>query len=95
MHCKNTAYRIRTECVRLKNFVVDADIRDNNIRHCGVYDFALNEGGKNGEGIYIGTSNSQVRDADVHLLGCGRCNRNPCCDRGFSVRANNPDGRGS
>lgn len=47
--------------MRLKNFVVDAEIRDNNIRHCGMYDFAFGEGGFNGEGIYIGTSSSQVR----------------------------------
>lgn len=50
----------RTECVRLKNFVVEAKIQDNNIRHCGMYDFAFGEGGFNGEGIYIGTSSSQV-----------------------------------
>lgn len=50
----------RTECVRLKNYVVNAEITGNSIKYCGVYDFAFNEGGKNGEGIYIGTSSTQV-----------------------------------
>lgn len=50
----------RGECVRLKNFVSNSQITDNTIEHCGVYDYQFNEGKKNGEGIYIGTSNKQV-----------------------------------
>lgn len=54
----------RGECVRLKNFVVNANIADNTIQHCGMYDFEFagnsTTGGKNGEGIYIGTSSNQV-----------------------------------
>ena len=64
---RTTKYRCQparscsTECVRLKNFVTNAQIMDNTIKYCGVYDFAFNEGGQNGEGVYIGTSNKQVR----------------------------------
>lgn len=59
--CAWHARSYSTECVRLKNFVTNAQIMDNTIKYCGVYDFAFNEGGQNGEGIYIGTSNTQVR----------------------------------
>lgn len=55
-----TLRSFRTECVRLKNFVVEAEITGNTIKYCGVYDFAYGDGGKNGEGIYIGTSSTQV-----------------------------------
>ena len=46
------------ECVRLKNFVVNAEITGNTIIDCGVHDyvFGSDPGDKNGEGIYIGTS---------------------------------------
>ena len=61
----------RTECVRLKNFVVEAQIMGNTIKYCGVYDFAFGNGGKNGEGIYIGTSSTQVSKMfDVPMPSC-------------------------
>ncbi|WP_087464617.1 DUF1565 domain-containing protein [Oleiphilus messinensis] len=47
------------ECVRLKYFVTQAEIFGNLIRNCGVYDFQFAAGGKNGEGIYIGTAPEQ------------------------------------
>lgn len=54
----------RGECVRLKNFVINANITDNTIQHCGMFDFEFpgnsTKQGKNGEGIYIGTSSKQV-----------------------------------
>jgi len=55
------------ECVRLKNFVVNAEITENTIRNCGVIDFFFDNGedGKNGEGVYIGTSINQVRGGRV------------------------------
>ena len=69
------APRGRGECVRLKNFVVNASITDNTIAHCGIYDFVFPDNttntGKNGEGIYIGTSSKQVRLGEwVHSLAC-------------------------
>lgn len=59
----------RTECVRLKNFVVGAAIMNNTIKNCGAYDFLFNRGGQNGEGVYIGTSNLQVRNTYLPLWG--------------------------
>lgn len=47
--------------MRLKNFVVGADISNNEISNCGVRDFVFGNSGKNGEGIYVGTSSTQVR----------------------------------
>jgi hypothetical protein len=50
------------ECIRLRYFVQYANIHHNEIRNCGLYDFVFNAGGKNGEGIYIGTSSNQWGD---------------------------------
>lgn len=50
------------ECVRLRYFAVNNEISHSTIRNCGVYDFRFNEGGKNGEGIYIGTAPEQTDD---------------------------------
>lgn len=55
-----TYYDDRDECVRLKNFVVGAEISYNDISNCGVRDFVFGNSGKNGEGIYVGTSSTQV-----------------------------------
>jgi len=50
------------ECIRLRYFVQQANIHHNTFNNCGIYDFVLNAGGKNGEGIYIGTSSEQWGD---------------------------------
>lgn len=50
------------ECLRLRYFVTKAEIAHNTITNCGVHAFVFNTGGKNGEGIYIGTSNKQWGD---------------------------------
>ena len=65
----------RHECVRLINHVVGALIKDNTITDCGIHDYIFG-GAKNGEGIYIGTSSSQVRrfesfHCQAYLKGSG------------------------
>lgn len=50
------------ECIRLRYFVQNSEIANSTIRNCGVHDFLFNAGGKNGEGIYIGTSSTQWND---------------------------------
>lgn len=50
------------ECIRLRYFAQNNEISDNTIQNCGVYDFRFNNGGKNGEGIYIGTAPEQLDD---------------------------------
>lgn len=50
------------ECVRLRYFVQNSEIANSTFRNCGVHDFLFNAGGKNGEGIYVGTSSTQWGD---------------------------------
>lgn len=50
------------ECVRLRYLVQNSEIAYNSILTCGVGDFEYNDGGKNGEGIYIGTAPEQLKD---------------------------------
>lgn len=50
------------ECLRLRYFVTHSEIRNSHIVGCGVYDFRFSGGGKNGEGIYLGTSSTQWAD---------------------------------
>ena len=50
------------ECIRLRYFVRGAHIHHNTIQNCGVWDFVFRDGGKNGEGIYLGTSSEQWND---------------------------------
>lgn len=68
----NVSWNDSGECVRLKNFVSHSTITGNTIKHCGVFDFGgendfhagddSDDGDRevNGEGIYIGTSITQV-----------------------------------
>ena len=50
------------ECIRLRYFVQQTNIHHNTIQNCGIHDFRFNAGGKNGEGIYVGTSSNQWGD---------------------------------
>ena len=50
------------ECIRLRYFATKSEIAHNIITDCGVYDFVFHGGGKNGEGVYLGTSNKQWGD---------------------------------
>ena len=70
-HClqtRNVRTRSRSECVRLKNFVTGAIISGNTIRNCGIYDYQLDGGEKNGEGIYVGTSINQVPGSYINAV---------------------------
>ncbi len=48
------------EALRIKSFASDIEIAFNTFEIAGVYDYKFNDGGKNGEAIYIGTSPSQL-----------------------------------
>lgn len=54
------------ECMRIKYFSHDNEVAGNTIIGCGSYDFLFDGGGKNGEGIYIGTAPEQV-EADKNI----------------------------
>ncbi|MFI5593902.1 DUF1565 domain-containing protein [Amycolatopsis sp. NPDC051758] len=47
------------ECVRLRDLVTRAEVAHNRITGCGVWDFRFDDGGKVGEGIYLGTAPEQ------------------------------------
>ncbi|MEE4246894.1 MAG: right-handed parallel beta-helix repeat-containing protein [Kangiellaceae bacterium] len=50
------------ECVRLKYFAHHNEIAYSKFTNCGVWDFRFAQGGKNGEGVYIGTAPEQLQD---------------------------------
>lgn len=50
------------ECVRLRYFVTQSEIAYNTVTNCGRHDYQFDDGGKNGEGIYIGTAPEQRGD---------------------------------
>ncbi|CAM9466770.1 unnamed protein product, partial [Ectocarpus sp. 4 AP-2014] len=47
------------ECIRLRDHVTYAEVYNNHITDCGIYDYREDGDGKNGEGVYVGTSSSQ------------------------------------
>lgn len=59
---KMTVQNAGGECVRLRYFVKKSEVSYNTIRNCGSRDFVFDRGGKNGEGIYIGTAPEQRND---------------------------------
>lgn len=61
------------ECVRLRYFAEGNEVARTTITNCGIEDFRLGGGGKNGEGIYIGTAPEQLGDGN-----------NPTTDRDLS-----------
>ncbi|CBN76927.1 FirrV-1-B30 precursor [Ectocarpus siliculosus] len=66
------------ECIRMRNFVTNTVIIDNDIEDCGIYDYRYTFDGKVGEAIYIGTSSNQWADgADGRVThGPDGCNYN-------------------
>ncbi len=50
------------ECMRLRYFVTQSEIAYNTITSCGHFDYSFDDGGKNGEGVYIGTAPEQRND---------------------------------
>ena len=58
----SASFLCRGECVRLRHFVTNSFVEDNVITNCGIFDYEYDNGGKNGEAVYMGTSSKQVRD---------------------------------
>jgi hypothetical protein len=50
------------ECLRLRYFAQHNEVAYSTILNCGRLDYQFDDGGKNGEAIYIGTSSSQWED---------------------------------
>lgn len=56
----NTLHDLGGECIRLKYFASSNEIAGNQIGPCGLVNFNLSTGKKNGEGVYIGTAPEQL-----------------------------------
>lgn len=76
------------ECVRLRYLVTGAEVSGNTISTCGVADFRFGGGGKNGEGIYVGTAPEQQG-------GNGAPDAAPDVSRGNRIHHNTIDTRGN
>lgn len=76
------------ECIRLRYFVQNANIHHNLITNCGRYDFVFGAGGKNGEGIYIGTSSNQWGDGKNPTNEADGSNNNHIHHNSFNTQAN-------
>ena len=57
------------ECLRLRSFVTNAEIKDNKFVGCGRHDFKFESTSKNGEVIYVGTSSNQWDDGKNSRAG--------------------------
>lgn len=76
------------ECIRLRYFAQKNEILNNIIQNCGVYDFVFKQGGKNGEGIYIGTAPEQRRDRKNPTEDIDNSNENWVHHNTFNTQGN-------
>lgn len=76
------------ECIRLRYFAQKNEIRNNTIQNCGVYDFVFNQGGKNGEGVYIGTAPEQRIDGKNPTKDIDSSNQNWIHHNIFNTQGN-------
>jgi hypothetical protein len=76
------------ECVRLRYFARRNEIADSTFRTCGLYDFRFGEGGKNGEGVYIGTAPEQQGENGAPDAARDRSDRNWIHGNDFVTRGN-------
>jgi hypothetical protein len=76
------------ECIRLRYFIQHANIHNNTIQHCGVHDFVFHAGGKNGEGVYVGTSSNQWGDGKNPTSDADQTNFNHIHDNIIDTQGN-------
>lgn len=76
------------ECIRLRYFAQNNEIAYNEIRNCGVRDFVFNDGGKNGEGVYIGTAPEQLLDGKNPTADPDQSNSNWVHHNNFNTKGN-------
>ncbi|MXQ11769.1 DUF1565 domain-containing protein [Microvirga makkahensis] len=76
------------ECVRLRYQAQRNEIANSTIENCGVYDFVYKDGGKNGEGVYIGTAPEQLGGRGVPDASIDRSDANWIHHNTFNTRGN-------
>jgi hypothetical protein len=77
-----------SECVRLRYGTTRSEISGNQIRNCGIYDFRFFDGGKNGEGIYVGTAPEQLGKFEAPTADVDHSNQNWVHDNIFDTNGN-------
>lgn len=76
------------ECLRLRYYVVGADVSYNYFENCGVRGFLFNTGGKNGEAIYLGTASGQWADGKNPTTGADVSSSNRVHHNLFDTKGN-------
>lgn len=76
------------ECLRLRYFAQGNEIAYNTFFNCGRYDFAFKDGGKNGEGVYVGTAPEQVEDGKNPTTDPDQSNNNWIHHNQFDTQGN-------
>lgn len=76
------------ECIRFRYFIQGAEFFNNTVKDCGVHDFVFKDGGKNGEGIYIGTAPEQRKDGKNPTKDVDKSNKNWIHDNYFETNGN-------
>lgn len=76
------------ECLRLRYFAQGNEIAYNTFLNCGKYDFAFKDGGKNGEGVYIGTAPEQLDDGKNPTADADQSNNNWIHHNVFDTQGN-------
>lgn len=76
------------ECLRLRYFTQVNEIAYNTFFNCGRYDFAFKDGGKNGEGVYVGTAPEQIEDGRNPTTDPDQSNENWIHHNKFDTQGN-------
>jgi hypothetical protein len=76
------------ECVRLRYQARDNEIAHSRVTSCGHADFSFKDGGKNGEGIYIGTAPEQLGGRGAPDAAVDRSDRNHIHDNIINTAGN-------
>jgi hypothetical protein len=84
MHLKNAG----GECVRLRYQAQRNEVAHSTIQNCGVYDFVYDGGGKNGEGLYVGTAPEQLGKNGAPDSAIDHSNNNWIHHNAFDTRGN-------
>lgn len=76
------------ECVRLRYQAQRNEIANSTIENCGIHDFVYKGGGKNGEGVYIGTAPEQLGQRGAPDASVDRSDANWIHHNTFNTRGN-------
>lgn len=76
------------ECVRFRYFAQANEVAESVFKNCGVHDYKFAAGGKNGEGIYIGTAPEQTGDGKNPTADPDQSNNNWIHHNFFNTQGN-------